>query len=127
MGLKEKRKKNKEMECKMTNEFGISDKKTPADYLQESVDTFKQRNMLYGDNYKLFGKIMHVAGNGDDKWKINSVSDWNRLGIIVQIVSKLGRYFENFNKGGHDDSLKDIAVYASMLRELDAEINDIPF
>lgn len=98
---------------------------TPSDMLQDAADTFKERAEVYGDNYKNFGKVMMTLfPNG---LKIEGVDGWNRLGIIVQIISKLTRYCENANKGGHDDSLNDLAVYSSMLRSLDKEINEIPF
>lgn len=112
------------------NPKAIVMKNSPADLLQESVDIFRKRNELYGDNYKKFGAVMHALfPNELQRSSEAAVGYWNRLGILVQIVSKLTRYCENFNEGGHDDSLKDLSVYAAMLRELDKEgLNDeIPF
>ena len=43
------------------------------------------------------------------------------------IINKIARYAENFDKGGHDDSLNDISVYAAMLRSIDRKINEVPF
>lgn len=99
---------------------------SPADLLQQSVETFKQRAEVYGDNYKRFGKIMALLIPAGTEIVANPEA-LNRLGLLVQIVSKLTRYCENFNKGGHDDSLNDISVYAAMLRSLDQEINEVPF
>jgi hypothetical protein len=96
--------------------------------LREGADTYEQRNELYGDNYHNFGRVMMALfprGVSCD-----SVDDYNRLGIIVQMVGKLGRYCEQFEKGGHDDSLLDLAVYSQMLRELDEEARnnqELPF
>ena len=102
--------------------------KTPADLLQQSVESFRQRAEIYGDNYKQFGKAMlALFPNGPQIKSSNDVENWNRLGLLVQIVSKLTRYCENFHKGGHDDSLNDISVYAAMLRHIDQEINEVPF
>jgi hypothetical protein len=98
-------------------------KTSPADMLQDAANTFKLRNELYGDNYKKFGHIMKIL---NPTWECN-VENWNRVCLLVQIVSKLTRYCENFNKGGHDDSLNDLAVYAAILRSLDKEINEVPF
>jgi hypothetical protein len=39
--------------------------------------------------------------------------------VMTHIVSKLHRYALNFETGGHQDSLKDLAVYAAMLASLD--------
>ncbi len=93
--------------------------------LQQASEIFKQRAEVYGDNYKRFGKIFNLLLT--DKIIIETDHDWDRVGLMVQIVSKLTRYCENFNKGGHDDSLADLSVYAAMLRSYDKEINEVPF
>jgi hypothetical protein len=85
--------------------------------LREAAQVFEQRNEMYGDNYKKFGAIMNDIF--PDGFTIDNPQDWNRFGILIQVVSKLTRYAENFNRGGHDDSLVDLSVYAHMLRELD--------
>jgi len=90
--------------------------------LREGADTYEQRNELYGDNYHNFGRVMIALFPRG--MHFDSVEDYNRIGIIVQIVGKLGRYCEQFEKGGHDDSLLDLAVYSQMLRELDEEIRN---
>ena len=86
--------------------------------LKAKADLFNERAALYGDNYKRFGPIMkqllHVQML--DPMDAHAM---NRLGIFVQIVSKITRYGENFTAGGHNDSLDDIAVYAMMLKSLD--------
>lgn len=108
--------------------------KTVPDLLHEAANIYRLRSQIYGDNYKHFGKVMcalmpqGVSADAADEEERVSIS--NRFGVLVQIVSKLTRYCENFNKGGHDDSLQDLAVYATMLRELDAaamKYNEIPF
>ena len=35
-------------------------KKTAADILDEMAQTFRERNAVYGDNYKMVGKMMAV-------------------------------------------------------------------
>lgn len=86
--------------------------------LEKAAATYRQRNKLYGDNYKHFGEVM--KGLFPNGLTINSVGDWNRLGIIVMVVSKLGRYTNIFSKG-HKDSAHDAAVYSAMLEELTGE------
>lgn len=97
--------------------------------LREGADTYEERNAVYGDNYKNFGRAMRALFPRGIECQ--SVDDYNRLGVIVQIVGKLGRYCEQFGEGGHDDSLLDLAVYSQMLRELDEEIHnrdsEVPF
>jgi hypothetical protein len=90
--------------------------KKVSDILQEAATTFAQRNAIYGDNYKNFGHVMHSMF--PDGFKVNSPDDWNRLGIFVQIVSKVTRYAAAFDNGGHQDSAHDACVYSAMLEEL---------
>ena len=92
--------------------------------LRECADTYEERNELYGDNYRNFGRAMQAMFPRGVECQ--SVDDFNRLGVLVQIVGKLGRYCEQFEAGGHDDSLLDLAVYSQMLRELDEEVRNRP-
>lgn len=84
--------------------------------LQTAAKTFEERNKVYGDNYKHFGHVMAAAFPGG--LAVESAEDWNRLGLLVQCVSKLTRYAASFDKGGHKDSAHDLCVYAAMLEEL---------
>jgi len=95
--------------------------KTVPEMLRAAAGIYEERNKLYGDNYKRFGEIMHsLFPTG---LTLTTTDDFNRLGVFVQIVSKVTRYAENYGRGGHRDSLDDAAVYAMMLQELDAETN----
>jgi len=88
------------------------------DQLEAKAALYRERNKIYGDNYKRFGPILSLILSGQ-KLDPEDATQMNRLGILVQIVAKVSRYGENFSRGGHDDSLDDIAVYSMMLRELD--------
>lgn len=91
--------------------------KNVPDMLRDAAGIYEQRNQIYGDNYKRFGKIMNILfPNG---LCLQNDDDFNRYGIFVQVVSKITRYAENFSRGGHDDSLDDNTVYSMMLKELD--------
>jgi hypothetical protein len=91
-------------------------KKVP-EMLRDAAAIYEERNKLYGDNYKRFGYMMaELFPNG---LSLKGPDDFNRIGIFVQVVSKLTRYSENLTRGGHADSLDDMAVYAMMLQELD--------
>lgn len=95
----------------------------PTDSLRAAADIYEERNKLYGDNYKQFGEWvakLFPLGVG-----LLSEEDFNRFGVLTQILSKLGRYCQNFEQGGHDDSLDDLAVYAMMLKELDIAAREI--
>jgi hypothetical protein len=89
------------------------------DQLRAKADLYAERNKLYGDNYKRFGAVMQLLF--PKGVTLESVDDHNRFGIFVQIVAKVTRYAQNFEDGGHDDSLDDNAVYSMMLKELDTE------
>lgn len=88
---------------------------TTPEILRECAETFEQRNKLYGDNYKHFGKLMQ--GIFPRGLTIESVDDWNRLSLLMQAAAKLSRYGQSFTEG-HVDSAHDAAVYAAMLEEL---------
>jgi len=87
--------------------------------LLKKAEIYKQRNKIYGDNYKRFGPILKLLFPDGIELKTND--DFNRFGILVQVLAKVTRYCQNFEKGGHDDSLDDLAVYSMMLKELDSE------
>ncbi|HEY6020842.1 MAG TPA: hypothetical protein VIY48_13370, partial [Candidatus Paceibacterota bacterium] len=102
--------------CMDESKNGLRGAKTAPAILEEAAATYRERNKLYGDNYKHFGEAMSALfPNG---LTIATVDEWNRLGIFVQLVSKAGRYANNFNIGGHVDSAHDACVYAAMLEEL---------
>jgi len=93
--------------------------KSVPELLHGAADLYEQRNALYGDNYKRFGGIMmQLFPNGIT---LRSIESHNRFHMFTQIVAKVTRYAAQFSAGGHEDSLDDIAVYAMMLKELDAE------
>ena len=95
----------------------IEMKKVP-EMLRDAANIYEERNKLYGDNYKRFGYIMkELFPQG---LELKGPDDFNRYGVFVQVVSKITRYAENFSRGGHADSLDDMAVYAMMLQELDS-------
>lgn len=88
-----------------------------ADNLRESANVFEERGKVYGEAYKVFGPVF--AALFPTGLTIYGPEDANRLGVFVQILSKVVRYAGTFKDGGHDDSLVDLSTYAAMLRELD--------
>lgn len=91
------------------------------DHLELGAKTFRERNAIYGDTYLDFGRAavhcfpkgLHIAP-GD-------VEGFNRLGVLVQCMSKVMRYCANVGSGGHADSSHDLMVYAAMLSEVTKE------
>jgi hypothetical protein len=96
------------------------DVKTVPELLRKSAKIYEQRNKVYGDTYKRFGKVM--TGLFPTGMRCNSEEDFNRMGCLVQVVGKLVRYSAQFDRFGHEDSLEDLAVYTMMLQELDDEM-----
>lgn len=87
--------------------------------LKKALFTAEQRGKLYGENCFVFGPVMMALFPGG--MPLESEHDYNRLGVLVQIVSKLTRYAEQMKNGGHRDSAHDIIVYAAILEELTFE------
>jgi hypothetical protein len=94
-------------------------KMKPQDSLRQSADVFEERGKVYGDAYKNFGHVMKALF--PNSVGVHTVEGFNRLGVFTQMVMKIVRYANQFEAGGHDDSLLDLPTYAAMLRELDAE------
>jgi len=89
------------------------------DNLERAHETFKQRGSQYGSSYVQYGQIMKVLfPNGVD---LKTEDDFNRMGILNMIVSKLIRYGNMWEKP-HKDSIHDLGVYAFMLEGIDDNI-----
>lgn len=104
------------MEETFSEELLEQEMSNAGDILKIAAETFRQRNALYGDNYHQFGVVMTAIF--PDGVQPKSVEEWNRLGVLVQCVSKLTRYAQQWCSGGHRDSAHDLCVYAAMLEEL---------
>jgi len=91
-------------------------KKSVPEMLVSAAQTYDERNRVYGDNYKHFGHVMH--GMFPNGLTVADADAWNRLGVFVQLVSKMTRYSCSLVDGGHQDSAHDAIVYSAMLEEL---------
>ncbi|QIG71675.1 putative dehalogenase hydrolase-like protein [Rhizobium phage RHph_TM40] len=97
--------------------FIKSENKIAADLMNDSAELYRQRNLVYGDSYRRHGEIMaKLFPNGVT---LKTAEDFNRFGILNMKISKVTRYCQNFEKGGHLDSVIDDGVYTFMLAELD--------
>lgn len=103
------------LEDKMTQEV--------PDRLHKLARLYQERNAVYGDDYKRHGDVMIALF--PEGIRLETVADFNRYAVLTMIVAKVGRYASNFAKGGHPDSLDDVAVYTQMLQELDAEWREL--
>lgn len=85
--------------------------------LAQGAVTYAERNKLYKDNYKAFGKLLLALFPNGTLPAITKVEDASRLNLILDCLCKLQRYAYNFETGGHKDSAHDLMVYAAMLEE----------
>jgi len=94
----------------------------PQDYLIDAADVYDAKHKIYGDNYRVVGKVMSAMfPNG---MTVLDEDGWNRLHLFILSVVKLTRYANNISQGGHEDSIKDLIVYQAMLQEIDEEVNE---
>jgi hypothetical protein len=93
---------------------------TVADMLEKLGDLYRQRNSLYGDNYKRTGRRM--LGYFPDGIHLRTQEDFNRFSLFVHMDGKMSRYAQAMLRGeGHVDSLDDLSVYSQMQQEVDRE------
>lgn len=85
--------------------------------LRAAARLFEERNKVYGSNYKTFGQVM--AAMYPDGLTVKSAEEWTRIILQVHRITKETRYASNFRRGGHADSMEDLAVYAEMAAETD--------
>ena len=88
--------------------------KDAAEILAEMADTYRERNKVYGDNYKRVGDVMKALfPNGVT---INTAEQFNVWHLFELMVVKMTRFA---NTGlSHQDSIHDLAVYAAMVESL---------
>lgn len=88
--------------------------KTAADILAEMADTYRERNKVYGDNYKRVGDVMMALfPNGVTLETAEQFNIWHLFELIVVKITR----FAN-SKLQHQDSIHDLAVYAAMVESL---------
>jgi hypothetical protein len=88
--------------------------KDAADILAEMADTFRERNKVYGDNYKRVGDVMMALF--PQGMSLTSAADFNKWHLFELMIVKLTRFA---NSGlTHQDSIHDLAVYAAMVESI---------
>lgn len=98
----------------------LPDAKRPGEALIDLAQVFANRNATYGDNWESAGAFLKTLF--PEGVKLSSLDDFVRIGVLVQVAAKLTRYAENWDKGGHTDSLNDLSVYAQILEYIDEQI-----
>ena len=88
--------------------------KNAADILADMADTYRERNKVYGDNYKRVGAVM--AAMFPDGVQLETADEYNVWHLFELMVVKMTRFA---NSGlTHQDSIHDLAVYAAMVESL---------
>ena len=91
-----------------------------TELLKRHATLFEERNSVYGDNYRMVGRIMK-AMFPDGVPEILSEADFNRWHLFELAIVKLSRYAVNYQHGGHADSLDDLIVYLARVAMCDKE------
>lgn len=86
-------------------------KVSPADLLAKMADTYRERNAVYGDNWRTVGQVM--ISLFPDGIRLETAKSFNEWHLFELIVVKLTRFANS--KLTHADSIHDIAVYAAMI------------
>lgn len=88
-------------------------KKTAADILDEMAKTFRERNAVYGDNFRMVGKMMAVLfPNGVPPEVLHS----DQFHLFELKLVKLSRFaISNLQ---HLDSIHDDGVYSAMIESI---------
>lgn len=88
--------------------------------IKDAAETFKERNAAYGSNYVNVGKAMLALFPKGVTLKTED--DFKRFHLLELAVVKLSRYCNNFESGGHQDSIHDQGVYCFMIEGIDRSI-----
>jgi hypothetical protein len=94
---------------------------TVPEMLLEAAELYKSKNMLYGDSYRRTGMLLEELFPSGIELKTSD--DFNRFSIFTLILGKITRYSNHWNNTDTEDTMLDLSVYATMLRELDNEHN----
>jgi hypothetical protein len=111
------------MKTTLKNHFKMGKEKMNKDaakILEDMAETFRERNKVYGDNYKTVGEVMVALFPKGVNLK--TVDDYNVWHLFELMVVKITRFANNGLK--HKDSIHDAAVYAAMVESLIKGNND---
>ena len=91
-----------------------------SDTLERTLETFRDRQKLYGDNDIMHGKVMKVLFPG--QIVLSSEKDYRMFLMMTHVVGKLTRFAASGMR--HKDSAHDVVVYSAFV-ELLADQHDI--
>lgn len=85
--------------------------------LNRLSELYAERNAVYKDNYLKVGGVMSAMF--PDGMVLKTAEDFNRWHLFELAIVKLTRYANQYEAGGHPDSIEDMIVYLSMVAGLD--------
>ena len=88
-------------------------KRDPAIILDEMADTFRQRNAVYGDNYRMVAKLVKVLFPNGVPSELVTTDHWH---LFELKLVKLSRFA--ISGLTHIDSIHDDAVYSAMIESI---------
>lgn len=88
-------------------------KKDAAMILDQMADTFRQRNAVYGDNYRMVAKLVKVLFPQGVPSELVVTDQWH---LFELKLVKLSRFA--ISGLTHIDSIHDDAVYAAMIESI---------
>jgi hypothetical protein len=91
----------------------------PNEILHAAAKTQADKDAEYGAAWRKFGPQLKAMFPGGLTLKTDR--DFGRFALFIQAMGKLGRYAANFSQGGHQDSIRDLAVYAAILESYDSD------
>lgn len=94
-------------------EFFESEPRNAADVLADMAKTYRERNAVYGDNFRMVGPMMAVLfPDGVPAVVLHS----DQFHLFELILVKLSRFA--ISRLQHKDSIHDAAVYAAMIEAI---------
>lgn len=88
-------------------------KRDPAIILDEMAETFRQRNAVYGDNYRMVAKLVKVLFPNGVPPELVVSDQWHLFELKLVKLSRFA--ISNLT---HTDSIHDDAVYSAMIESI---------
>lgn len=90
--------------------------KSAADILDEMAATFRERNRVYGSNYKMVAPIVAILFPNGVPPELVVQDEWHLMELLIVKLSRFA--ISNFT---HQDSIRDLGVYAAMVETIITE------
>lgn len=95
---------------------------TADEILNQGAETFFERQKTYKSNWRMVGPAFKALF--PEGLTLKTEEDFNRFQFFMLMMVKISRYASNVDKGGHSDSLIDLATYTAMLESYDQEMKE---